>query len=64
MEKTKIRISFKGTNQLPCLMIMKEYYKDHKIVHADIIYMEDEYESDIVIDGDPILVNERRVELK
>jgi len=59
--KTKIRISFKSKNQTPYLMIIKEYYKDDKILGADVLYQEDENESEVMFDEELILAKEFRV---
>lgn len=39
-EKTKIRISFKSKNQIPLLMIIREYYNKttNEIVFAEILF--------------------------
>ena len=60
--KTKIRIGFKSKNQLPYLMIIKEYYLDGRVEHASVIYQEMEDQSDVVFNEKPILVKEYRVE--
>ena len=51
---TKIRISFKGPNQIPDLMIVKEEYNsDGEIVWAEVIYEEDKMTSELFMDGNP-----------
>ena len=42
-------------------MIIKEYYKDDKILGADVLYQEDENESEVMFDEELILVKEFRV---
>ncbi|MEI3355805.1 MAG: hypothetical protein V8R81_01740 [Clostridia bacterium] len=39
MEKTKIRISFRSKNQIPLLMIIREYYnkRTNEITFAEIL---------------------------
>ncbi len=56
--KTKIRISFKSKNQLPYLMITKEYFLNGKVEHAEVIYQEMEDGSDVVFDEAPIICKE------
>jgi len=62
--KTQIKISFKGKNQTPYLMIIKEEYEDGKFVYADVLYQEDEYESDIIFEEEFIISKEYRIERK
>ena len=62
--KTQIKISFKSIKQTPYLMIIKEYFEDSKIVHAEVIYQEDEYESDIIFEEEFIISKEYRIERK
>ncbi len=39
-EKTRISISFKGKNQIPLFMVVREYYnkKTNEIVFAEILF--------------------------
>lgn len=39
-EKTKIRISFRSKNQIPLLMIIREYYnkRTNEIIFAEILF--------------------------
>lgn len=51
-EFTKIHISFAGENQVPYLMVVKEYLdENHEVKHADIIYQEMDIESVVVVSG-------------
>jgi len=65
MAKTGIKISFESKKQTPYFMIVKEYYDDNGVVeHAEVIYQEDDLDSDIEIDGNVVLkVTETGVEL-
>lgn len=54
--KTRITISFESDRQSPYFMIIKEYRNDHgKVYHAEIIYQEDNLDSDIALVGDYVL---------
>ena len=44
--------------------IIKEEYEDGKFVHADVLYQEDEYESDIIFEEEFITCKEYRIERK
>jgi len=56
MTYTRIVISFESKRQAPYFMIVKEYCdKDENVFHAEVIYMEKDLDSDIVIDGDTIM---------
>jgi len=50
INSTRIVVSFKSENQIPYLMIVKEYYCDGVIVHAKVLYKEDSKESEFCID--------------
>jgi hypothetical protein len=51
-EFTKINISFASKNQVPYLMIIKEYYDGTgEIHHADILYQENDPDSICIITG-------------
>ena len=63
MTTTKIRIDFEGPNQLPHLMILKEYYDNNRISYAEVIYKEDTCKSEVVIDPRAVIVSEKRIEL-
>jgi hypothetical protein len=50
MKDTIIRVSFKSRNQMPYMMITKEYYEFGKIVHAEVLYQEEEKQSTFIVD--------------
>lgn len=41
MESTRIKISFKGKNQLPLLMVTKEYYQSKELIFAKVLFQID-----------------------
>jgi len=54
--KTKIVISFESKNQIPYLMIIKEYYKNSgAIAHAEVLYKEEYVDSDVEIAPETII---------
>lgn len=57
--RTRIVISFVGKEQLPYLMVTKEYY-DHnnEVEFAEIIYQEDFRMSDVAITGNVIMAKD------
>jgi len=65
MGKTGIKISFESRKQTPYFMIIKEYYSKSGVMeHAEVIYQEDDLDSDIEIDGNVVLkVTETGTEL-
>jgi hypothetical protein len=63
MKTTKIRIDFASDKQLPGLMIIKETYIDNQINWAEVIYSEDQMQSEVVIDPRAEAVLEKRLEL-
>jgi hypothetical protein len=38
MIKTKYRIGFKGKNQIPLFMFMKEYYENDEIINGKVVF--------------------------
>lgn len=62
MEHTKIRISFKSSNQIPELMIIKEYHQNGYLTYAKVLYKEDEMCSEIVFEDKPVIITEHRIE--
>ena len=58
MAKTGIKISFKSKSkrQSPYFMITKVYYDHNGVVeHGEVIYQEDDLDSDIEIEGEVFL---------
>jgi hypothetical protein len=63
MRNTKIRIDFASETQSPALMIIKETYENNRLDWAEVIYSEEEFKSEVVIDPRAVAVLERRLEL-
>jgi hypothetical protein len=38
MTKKRIRITFKGKNQLPWIMVIREYWEDGEVVYAEVLW--------------------------
>jgi len=63
MRSYKIRIDFASETQGPALMIIKETYDDNRITWAEVIYSEEKFQSEVVIDPRAEAVLEKRLEL-
>jgi len=61
LKSTRIVIGFKSSTQLPGLMIIKEYYIDGEIDHAEVIYQEDTRVSDVILDSSIRVITETRL---